>query len=428
MKRLLGMLCILCIFYFIIQIGFKYLGSGHTVQYEIKGTNYSAKITEKATFNTKGEYDNYYFTFDVNNKIFPFQTYVTFHKNDRVVKDIEYFQNNNYECIYPIFSKQPRVNDILCYYQDTLYHYHDLKNKSGELDKFAKDMEAYGYDPSWWLDNIETKIEYDNGQFLLYPKNIVENHYVGVDNYSGIYLINNYMKEKNLFHISVFDNDFYEKIIDGRADRYYIVADYKSTYDFDIFHIVDLVYNTQKEIKYHSKISFNSYIQGSIDGSLYLFDKTSKKQYKITPKSGNIVEIGNEQTGIKYYNLGKWETKKAVEAVNQTLYFNLYEIDSTEYARVDKVGSDASGYYYYYKKVGGEYEVYRSTIKNQDILTYLFRTKNIDEIDYLRDYIYFKEGNYLKYYHDITGVRTLLSNSEFEFNNSLHYYTYYSTK
>lgn len=426
MKRILGMLVILCIFYFIIQLGFKYLGSGHTTNYEIKGNNYLVEVTEKATLNTKGENNSYYFTFKVNNKIYPFLTYQTFGKNDRVVKNVEYFKNDNYECIYPIFKNNEQITDILCYKGDILYNYHDLPNKSGELQKFAKDMEEYGYDFTHFVDDTGRTVE--DGPITIYPKNLVKNHYIGIDNYSGIYLVNNYMKEKFLYNIKVFANDSYEKIIDARASRYYITADYNSTYDFNVFHIVDLVYNNTKEIKYHSHISFNSYIQGTVDNVVYLFDRNSKKQYKIDPKAETVVEIGNEQIGIKYYNLGKWENRKVTDAINSTLYFNLYQVESEDYERVDKVGNDLSGYYYYYKKTGNEYQVYRSTIQDKDIKTYLFTTTNINEIDYLRDFIYFKDGNYLKYYQDMLGVRTIAIDTEFEFNNTLHYYTYYTTK
>ncbi len=426
MKRILGMLVILCMFYLIIQIGFKYLGSGHTINYEIKGNNYLVEINERATLNTKGEENSYYFTFTINNTIFPLLTYQTFHKNDRVVQNVEYFKNENYECIYPIFKKEEQVTDILCYYDGILYNYHDLQNKSGELEKFAKDMEEYGYDFNHFVDNIEKEVA--EGPIITYPGNLVENHYIGVDNYDGIYLINNYIKNKTLYNINIFSQDSYDRTIDAKASRYYITADYSSTYDFSTFYVVDLVYNTKKTIEYHSSISFNSYIQGSIEGFLYLFDRESKKQYKIDPKAGNIVEIGNEEIGMKYYDLGKWDTRKVVDALNSNLYFNLYTVKSNEYERVDKVGNSLSGYYYYYKKSGNAYEVYRSTIKDQDVKTYLFRTTNINEVEYLKDYIYYKEGNYLRYYHDMTGIRTIVYDKEFEFNSSLHYYTYYLAK
>lgn len=416
-------------FYFIVQVGFKYLGSGHTVRYEIKGNNYLVEVSENATLNTKGEIDSYYFVFKINNKIYPFLTYQIFNKNDRVVKNVEYFKNESYECIYPIFKKEEQVTDILCYYNDILYNYHDLKNKSGELEKFAKDMEEYGYDFTHWVDDTGREQNDENGPITVYPKNIATNHYIGIDNYDGIYLINNYIKDKPLYNITIFSNDSYEKIIETRASRYYITADYNSTYDFNTFHVVDLVYNDKKTIKYHSQISFNSYIQGTVDGVVYLFDKNAKKQYKIDPKSETVVEVGNEQTGIKYYSLGKWENRKVTEALNSNLYFNLYSVEPENgYERVDKVGGDLSGYYYYYKKNGEKYDVYRSTIKDKDVKTYLFSTSNMNEIEYLRDYIYYKEGNYLRYYQDMTGIRTVAFDKEFEFNKTLHYYTYYSTK
>ena len=48
--------------------------------------------------------------------------------------------------------------------------------------------------------------------------------------------------------------------------------------------------------------------------------------------------------------------------------------------------------------------------------------------EFTDSYIYYKDGNYLKYYQDMTGIRTIAYDKEFEFNNSLHYYVYYSTK
>lgn len=428
MKRLLKMLLILCLVYILVQLGFKYLGNGHHVNYEIKGNDYTVVVDEIATYHRKQEIDHYYFTFKVNNQEFYLQTYETFKKNDHVVEDIKYLKTNAYECIYPVFKNREVVTDILCKKDNIIYHYHDLQQKSGELVKFAKDMKEFGYEENHFQDNIENQEKDESGPIVIYPDNLVKHHYLGVDNYSGIYLINNYVDNRNMYKIELFGKDSYERVIDARAGRYYIVADYSSTYDFDTFYIVDLVYNDKKTIKYHSKISFDSYIQGSIDHTIYLFDRNSKKQYKIDCKNRTMVEIGNEQLGIQYYNRGKWETKKITEASASNLYFNEYQVDMDGYERVDLVGTETSGFYYYYKKNGTQYEVYRANAKNKDRLTYLFNTSNINEIEYLRDYVYFKEGNTIKYYQDAKGIRTVLANSEFEFNSSLHYYTYYTTK
>lgn len=429
MKRLIKMLLILCLFYVLIQLGFKYFGNGHTVTYKVKGNDYSITINEVATFNKKNETDHYYFTFMVNDKEFYLQTYQTFKKNDYVIKDVKYFKNNNYECIYPIFSNKELITDILCESGNTMYHYHDLKGKSGELDKFAKDLESEGYDDKHWDDDTTKEVRDEKGPIIVYPNNLIKKHYIGVDYYAGIYLINNYLDSKSLYKIEVFQNDQYERMIEGRAGRYYIVANYLDKHDFNVFFLVDMVYNDQKTIKYHSRISFNSYIQGTVDDTIYLFDRDSKKQYKIDSKAGTIVEVGNEKMGIKYYNAGNWENRKAIEAVNATLYFNEYPVEKVEgFEKIDKIGNDLSGYYYYYRKINNHYDVYRASIKNKDQLTYLFTTTNINEIQYLKDYIYYKEGNYIKYYHDMTGVRTVVYNSEFEFNKSIQYYIYHYRK
>lgn len=428
MKRLIQILFILCLFYILVQLGFKYFGNGHTVNYEIKGNDYTVKIKEVATFNTKKENNNYYFTFNINGTEFYFQTYQTFQKNDHVIKNVKYFKNDHYECIYPIFKNNEQVTDILCQSDDIIYHYHDLIGRSGELDKFARDLRAEGYNENAFIDDIGTTTEDNNGPITVYHKNLVKHHYIGVDNYSGIYLVNNYFKDKFLYKITLFPDDAYEKTIESRAERYYIVANYNSKHDFNTFYLVDLVYNDQKTIKYHSNISFDSYIQGVVGNEVYLFDRDSKKQYKIEVKAGTIVEIGNEQTGIRYYNLGKWEKRKATEAFNTNLYFNEYPSKvEVGYEKIDKIGNKLSGHYYYYKKVGNNYEVFRSNIQDKK-LTYLFTTSNIDEIKYLKDYIYYKEGNKIKYYHDMTGVRTIIIDSEFEFNKTLKYHIYYSNK
>lgn len=413
-------------------MAFRYFGKGHTVNYEIKGNDYLVKIKEVATFNHKNETDNYYFTFTINNKDFFLQTYQTFKKEDHVVKNIKYFKTDNYECFYPIFKHEQVVTDILCENNSIIYNYHDLKGKSEELDQFVKSLKIEEYDATNWIDNTVKMItdEKDHiNPIVVYPNNLVKNHYVGADNYYGIYLMNTHLEGKSLYDIPIFSNDYYEKTLDARAGRFYIVADYNKKHDFSTFHLVDMVYNEIKTIKYHSPISFDSYIQGTVENAIYLFDRSTKKQYKIDAEAESIVEVGNEQTGIKYYNLGKWEEKKAIEAFTSDLYFNYYTMEPSEdYVRIDKIANELSGYYYYYKKVNNKYEVYRSNIQNPEIKTYLLTTSDIDNIEYLHDYIYYKDGNTIKYYHDTTGTRTIALNREFEFNKSLHFYLYYYTK
>ena len=53
--------------------------------------------------------------------------------------------------------------------------------------------------------------------------------------------------------------------------------------------------------------------------------------------------------------------------------------------------------------------------------TYLFSTKNIDEIVYNDDYVVYMDGNLIKYYSDLTGSKKLAEYDEVSFNKSLKF-------
>ena len=70
------------------------------------------------------------------------------------------------------------------------------------------------------------------------------------------------------------------------------------------------------------------------------------------------------------------------------------------------------------------YNLYRANIENTKELTYLFETSNIEEIQYIEDYIIYKEENYIKIYQDLIGTQNLIKSNELKFNDSLKFYGY----
>ena len=54
----------------------------------------------------------------------------------------------------------------------------------------------------------------------------------------------------------------------------------------------------------------------------------------------------------------------------------------------------------------------------------MFNVKKISDVYYLDDYVYYKSGNKLKYYSNMTGNRTIVEYNEIEFNNSLIFGVY----
>lgn len=112
--------------------------------------------------------------------------------------------------------------------------------------------------------------------------------------------------------------------------------------------------------------------------------------------------------------------------MNQERYFNtnVYQLEDSSYAKVDKVGNEKSGYLYYYRQVGGQYEVYRANVQSPNQLMYLFTTTDKDLVTYIDDYVYYYNGNTLRVYQDQIGNRSIYTNREYEFNKTLDYYVY----
>ena len=423
MKRLLKMLIVLSVFYIGIQIGFKYLGYGHNVSYQIETGDHVFYIDEKYTSNRKNENNNYYFNVKINDSIFTFQTYERFNHSDRIIKKIRYYKDEQYECILPIFENNKIIFDLMCMSNNQITYYHDLIGQNSNLDSFVNTIKDEIYILKNWEDDRSDPII--EASITVYSKNILDKHFVGINNYRGVYTINN-LNLKKIVNVEIFSKDVYERKISSIVDKYYVTADYSQTIEFNSFYVVDLTSNNVKTITSTNKISFNSYVQGTLNNLLYVFDRDNKKQYEINVKSNKVIEIGNENIGIKVYENGKWSTLEMSEAIKQDILFrnNNETTSDAIYERIDKVGNVLSGYYYYYQKVGNVYKVYRSNVQNPELKTYLFTVSQINSINYVSDYVYYTENNEVKYYHDKTGVKTLFRNEEFEFNKSLYYNVY----
>lgn len=423
MKKLLIMMIILFSIYLAIQFGFKFFGTGHNVSYRIKSEGIYFDVDELYILNHKKEINNYYFKIKINDNAFSFQTYEDFNRSDMVIKKIKYFKDDNQECLLPIFRDDKIIFDIMCIKNNTITYYHDLKGQNQALDDFATNLNEEKYNVTKWEDDKSGKIE--NAPITTYPNNIVDDHYVGINNYKGIYTINS-VNLKKIVSVKIFEKDIYERPLSAIVGKYYVTADYESEYDFSKLYIVDLTSNSVYITNSSNKISFDTYIQGIVDNSLYIFDRVNKKQYELDMKTRTVIEVGNNSTDIKIYNKGTWEKVKATEAAKNDVLFKTDANTSSDaiYDRIDKVGSPLSGYSYFYKKDGDTYKVYRADSRNKDLITYLFSTNKIDNINYIHDYVYFSENNEVKYYYDKTGVKTLFKNDEFEFNKSLFYNVY----
>ena len=393
----------------------RFYSKGHNTTYEL-GEDKKYIVKEVYTKNQKKEVDNYYIEIAVSDLTFSFQLFKTFEEKREIVEYIIYY-NGEYKCVLPIIDGIAQT-DILCYKNNRYYNYSSIIGKEAKLDQFVGDIDINIYDKNKYLDE-STETSLDEG-IKLYNYNIKDNHYIAISNFQGVYLIDDSIKD-----IEIFDKDMYSRGISAVVGNYYITADYSAKQQFRTFYFVELSTGKKKEAKAPNYISFDSYIQGIVDNKLYIYDKDNEKQYEIDTNALEVKEVGNERKRIKYYRNGEWD-KITVTKANTEIKFKYVVEDSdlTKFDYIYLVGGEKSGYYYMYEKSGNAYKVYRAPRQNKKHIKYLFKVANIEDVYYVEDYVYYKSGNKLMYYSDYTGNRTVLEYNELEFNENLVFGVY----
>lgn len=412
MKKLLRLLILLFAFYLLFQIIFNVFSNGYKVEYNVSGFDVVEVLTQK----TKGEYDNYYFEISTENNTFSIQTLEELNLTKKVIKEIKYYKDDQYECILPILKNDTLFTDAICSYNNNnFYYYHDLKGNNSLLDQFMSSIEIY----DGTIYNLNEEIKKENNYITAYQYDIPD-LYMILESYKGVYFIN----QKDGFTAKdLFTKDTYSKDIHTFIKNYYVTADYSEDFEFHDFYVVNIKNYSVFKITSNNAISIYSYIQGSVGNSVYLIDTSAKKQYEINIKTKTVIEVGNDQTGIKIYQNGEWTEGNIYDAINNKLLFtdsvSLSDFNGISYARVDKVGGEKSGFYYLYENTKNGYNVYRVNVQNSNSKIYLFTTNNIDNIVYDQDRVCYKDDVYIKCYQDSIGVKLIVKNKEISFNNSL---------
>lgn len=418
MKKLLKVLISLIIVYILLRLGIKHFGSGHVLNYKIDNFN----IKETLSINKKNEFDNYYINIKNNEIDIDVQILNSFNKNKKILKKVKYEKIDDMVCILPIFEDGKILTDILCSNKKIINNYTNLKGKNNDLDNFAYRMKDYGYDFKKYENNLKKSI--DSKMVKVFTGNILDDHFIAFNTYKGINIIN--PKDEELVKINLFDKDIYDiKLAKGLKNKY-IIFDYNQKHEFSKIYIFDILTGKKEEIKLKNKISNNSKIIGTFNDSIYLIDYKNKKEYELNVKKESIIEVGNSEIGYITNDCKKIVDIEGKKILNKKYIMpncSVYEKDK-DYERVDLVGGMNSGYYYYFKKNDNNYKIYRSNVQKPNIKLYITETDNIDNIQYDKEYIYYLKNNQLNYYSDKTGIRTLMENTEFEFNKNLNYNLY----
>lgn len=401
MKKRCLFLVVLIFVYLLLQILIK--NRNYSITYKIINGSDTFEIIE-----TKKNKNEYLFQVSHKDKLYIFIVNKDF-KHQNNLKKMEYYSDNDMECILPIFNNDEVIYDITCNKNNELIYYHNIKDIQTSLMTFRDEL-SKKYDMNEFNDNNQNYVK-DNLLMINYD-NMVDNYKVAITNYRGLSIIDNKIVNKNIF-----STDMYNRNISLFVNNYYITADYSQIYDFDKFYVINMDNNKIFEIKSDYEISFDSIIQGINSHSLYLLDTENKKQYEVNIDKKRVERIGNIDK-VKYFYNNKWIDLTYNEAITKE-QFGLFE--NRNYIS-DSIFQDT--YYdliYTYEKEDNYYKLYLSYIDEPKIKIYLFNIYDINSVKYIDDYIYFIQDNELKYYNYKCGIKTLLKSDELIFNKNILY-------
>lgn len=407
MKKLFGMVVLLFFIYFLYHVTFVYFQGGHDINYELNDGDNKVEINEILRSSNKHDPDNYSISLKINDTEFNIQTFYNFGRSSNIIKNVKYYKDNDYQCIFIKYRNDKILNDIMCVNNNIMISYHNISNISEGLKAFADSMETYGYDESNWKDDTSKGKTTEDS--ILYSNNLIENHFIGISAPSGMYRVNTI---DQIRYVKLYTNTLNgnEPLLKGFVNDKYIVTNYDDNKLYR-YYVVNMT-NSGSALFGASEISANTYTLGSYGTSLYIYDPNTKKEYELDYAAQNLIEVGNEETNILYYNNGRWQRTPINSDLVNLKFGNNYSNDysNNEYEKIIKVGNEY-GYYYLFKKVNGKYIAYRSDITKKESLMYLFTTSSLNNLVFNDDFIYYVSDGSLKYYSDETGNRTVLNNS-----------------
>lgn len=324
-------------------------------EYKVNGY----KIIEKYNKDTK------YYTFLISDdKItYPFMINNKYLNKRKLIDNIKVLKNDDEICILP--QSEDLEFYPLCSKDNIVYSY----NISNKDDKF------YAYKKVKQLEkeyqNIQIKYINDLA-FLVY-------------NYKGFYLINNAQNKE----IKLFDRDIYNLELVYQLDNYLLIPDYNEDYHFNKIFVINILDGKVEEITSKDNISFSSIFLGDYKNKVYLLDTKSEKEYEINIKKNKINKVD-----IQILENNKMVKKNFKELVANNLNFLRNNVIKYEVINNNLYES-----------------INNFQIKISDKLV----TKIIKNAD---DTVYYLVDDNLYMYNNIYGEVLLLSNFEWNFNNT----------
>ncbi len=385
--------------------------------YDIYRKEHSINIDETITKNSINNHYIYDYKINIDENIFDISVLNKFDAAENIV-NINFFEDENYECIFIEFKENKDLTDIVCKDEKNIYYdYSSLTNISSKLEKAVNELEEYDYKN--YIDNIDVTTNYS--LLNVYESNQLKDLVFSITDYKGLYII-----DEEVENIKLFDKDIYNQKLSIYIDKYYFVADYNDQYDYKKFYLIDLENGNKYEIMAEENLSKNSYIVGSYENSIYIVDMDNKKQFEVNISKKTMKIVGDKENGMLYYNGKTIENVPSTRFTIEEVYFIEEDIKFKNYNFITKIDfGENKSFAYYYKENENKYDVYK--IINNKHIKYLFSIDNLDYIDTFTasgNYLVWQEDSYIKYYSDATTIRTIIKSNELTFNEDIIFSVY----
>lgn len=247
-------------------------------------------------------------------------------------------------------------------------------------------------------DNLKDKIpselikEYSENSYTEKDITIFNNidSKIYIWNYKGFDIIEN----GKLKTLNIFDDDVYDTNLIAKVNNYIIIPNYNQKYNFNKIIILNTKTDEIEEWELNYEISYDSYVMGSYENSIYLVDTKNKIQYELVPhkQKARIIATKNSQ-GLIYKK--EWQKMTVNQMINnkETFTFNIiynYQIASQK--------------------------LYLSYINSPN--TIQVTNNQVDKIVAINDNeVYYLSQNKLFYFNIYDGEKLLAQKEEWLFNN-----------
>ena len=406
MKKILPVILSLGLLGLVVQFFVIVFTKSHECQYDLVGGNNEYMIYEQ--YQKKN--DDHLYTFKVTDKnkdTYSFSYNHDFNKQENIITDIKYFEEDKLKCIYPIF-KNNNTADIYCILNNksvSRSYLEQINNKS--IDNFKQQLIKQKYT---FKKNSTKTTDIKNIKF--YNDNIPDDIIFTMWNYKGFIIAN----KKDTIEKELLTKDKYENDISYLINNFYISinVDQENQYSYPSLFIYDIKNGGKKEMEFDKPLSKNFYYNGEYNNKLYYTDLDNKIQYSLDPLFEVIKEVGNVKDG--FLNLVDDELEEMTASkflANKQIFSNEItdEKIKEKYNAVTIFKNDNS--YYYQTKNGEIYRVYTNNLDNPILLV---RFSSISEWKVRKDSVIIVSNKYLYYYDNVFGLSLIAENNELIYN------------